>query len=219
VALTDSNSTRTEACVGIRPGPQLAGDIFLRAARCAPQLFVAEMLPFMLRVMDLTAERTAEPPWSDPAWQYRFFGGGYGLAEQLLVAMETALNALAQSAPEELRPILDRLLGVEFETAQYLTVRTYTARGERFADEAVDYILARPRRLETGYLDSSRWAARQLIDAATPHCSADRLARLEEMLLEYYPRWERCTHSPRTPHVAPTAPDHEVVALHDTDAD
>ncbi len=170
---------------------QLAGDIFLRAARGAPQEFIVEVFPFMLRVMDLTAERAAEPPWPDPVWRYRFSGGGYGLAEQLLVAMETALVALAQSAPDKLRPILCRLLGLEFETAHYLAVRAYTASGERFAEEAVDYILARPLGLETGYLDSSRWAARQLVEAVTPHCSADRLVRLEEILLEYYPRWER----------------------------
>jgi hypothetical protein len=161
---------------------QLAGDIFRRAARGAPEDFVDEVLPFMLRVMDLTAERTSEPPWADPAWRYRFFGGGYGLAGQLLRAMETSLATLAELAPDKLRPILTRLVDVDFETAQYLALRTYAVGGHHLADEAVDYILARPRRLETGYLDSSRWAARQVIEGATPHCSADRLIRLEEIL-------------------------------------
>ena len=52
---------------------QLAEGLFLNAARGAAASFVAEVLPFMLRVMDFPAKREGEPPWPDPEWRYRFY--------------------------------------------------------------------------------------------------------------------------------------------------
>jgi hypothetical protein len=105
--------------------------------------------------------------------------------------METAVGEIARDRPDDFAPIADRLKERQFETAQYLLMRAWAANGARFADAAVDYLLEGSGRLETGYMESKRWAARQLIEAVTPYCSDDHLVRLERILLDYYPAWER----------------------------
>ena len=68
------------------------------------------------------------------------------------------------------------------------------ANGAFFADTAAGYLCDLPARLSTGYVDGehgSVWATRELLQAITPYCSADCLARLEQTILEYYSAWER----------------------------
>ena len=173
------------------PDSQLHGEIFMKSARGAPLTFVQEVLPFMLRVMSLTAEQIGDPPWPDPIWQYRFLGPAYRSNAALLAAMETALSLLATGDSEAFVRVAIQLSMENFETVQYLLIRGYTANGARFADEAAEYLCSRPARLRTGYSDNSYWATRQLLEAITPHCSAEWLAGLEEAILNYYPEWER----------------------------
>ena len=51
----------------------------MESARGAPDEFVAFVLPFMLRVMELTAKRDGEPPWSDSVWPSWCRGDGHGI--------------------------------------------------------------------------------------------------------------------------------------------
>ena len=55
----------------------------------------------------------------------------------------------------------------------------------------MDYLCERSHRLHTGYSDSPYWATRQLLDAVTPYCSEDRLEKLQQIILNYYPEWEK----------------------------
>ena len=176
---------------GTVPDSQLHDEIFMKSARGAPLTFVQEVLPFMLRIMSLTAEQTGDPPWPDPVWQYRPAGKAYTSNAALLAAMETALSTLATNDSEAFAIVAKQLSTVNFETVQYLLIRAYATNGARFADEAAEYLCNRPARLRTGYGDNSYWATRQLLEAITPHCSAEWLAKLEEAILNYYPEWER----------------------------
>jgi hypothetical protein len=176
---------------GTIPDSQLHNEIFMKSARGAPLTFVKEVLPFMLSIMSLTAAQTGDPPWPDPVWQYRPAGRAYTSNAALLAAMETALFTLATSDPEAFAVVAKQLSTMNFETVQYLLIRAYATHGARFADEAAECLCNRPARLRTGYGDNSHWATRQLLEAITPHCSADWLAKLEGTILNYYPKWER----------------------------
>lgn len=167
------------------------GELFDDIANMAPAAFVENVMPFMLRVMELTATRQGSFPWRDPVWSFRHRGDGHGVAGALLAAMETALQALARDDPERFQGASQQLRGTAWESAQYLLVRGYTANGVRFADEAADYLSENPARLHTGYNNSSHWAARELIEAVSPRCSTARLAALEQMILHYVTEWER----------------------------
>ena len=185
------NSTITES--------QCDEQIFIKSAIGAPRVFVDHVLPFMLRVMELTARQEGNPPWLDPVWEYRSYGTGYGIERVLLTAMEMALRDLAANQPEDFAAIAERQLRhSDFETIQFLLIRAYTANAQNFANEAIDYLCEQPARLKTGYSicagnanAGTFWATRQLLEAATSYCSADRLEQLEKTILNYYPTWER----------------------------
>jgi len=103
---------------GTIPDSQLVNEIFLASARSSPHVFVTQVLPFMLRVMNFTAQREGEPPWIDPVWGYRSYGTGYGIAHALLSAMEAALSELALHDPESFAIIAAPLQDQNFETIQ-----------------------------------------------------------------------------------------------------
>lgn len=180
------------------PNSQLDHEIFMKSARGAPLVFVKEVLPFMLSVIMLTADRRGDPPWLDPVWRHPHIGKGYGSGSALLAAMEAALSDLATNNPEVFAVIAERLSPMDFQTGQFLLIRAYAANGARFANEAAGYLCNRPSRLHTGYIGSRYWATRQLLEAITPHCSAERLAKLEEAILNYYSEWERSAEGRRT---------------------
>lgn len=170
--------------------PRHDEDVFLEAARGAPLMFAVEVLPFMLKVMQANVQ-PGGPPRFDAVWRYRFSGGGHEASAALLGAIEAALSLLAANDPDSFGIIAKQLERLELETCQFLLIRGYRANGKRFADEAADYLLKVPERLETGYINSDYSATRQLLEAITPYCSEDKLVMLEETILGYYPKWEK----------------------------
>lgn len=188
------------------PQSRFDDSVLVEAAQASPQAFVQHILPFMLRVLDLTARREGKLPWLDSVWWFKSYGGGYNTEHQLLQCMEKALSSFAVKCPERFSALVSQQLHDSmFETIQYLLVHAYTANAPKFADEAAAYLCENPIRLKTGYSGSGNgnihaaphWAARQLLIAITPHCSEANLARLEDLLLNYYDRWEIYPNSDR----------------------
>ena len=166
---------------------QLSDRILIGSAQRAPRTFIEQVLPFILRVIDLNALREGEQPWQDSIWRWRRRDGGHGVNDHLLRATEEALRKLAREDPEEFSSVAAPLRKSEYETVQFLLIRAYAANGEKFADEAIDYLCEPERRLSYG----SKHATCELIEAATPFCSSERLVRLETMLLGYFTEWEQ----------------------------
>jgi hypothetical protein len=193
-----NSESRTSQFVDINyrelfPDSQWDREVLTKSASKAPIAFVENLLPFMLRVMELTANSQEEQPWEDSVWRYRLYGQGHDLAHYLLENMEIALSLLAKDDSNRFWEIATSLRNSEFETVQYLLIRAYTANGQEFADEAVSYLCTNPKRLRTGYSicngnvnAAHYWATRQLIQAVTPRCSADCLTHLEDILLNYF---------------------------------
>ena len=175
------------------PDSQWDREVLTKSAGKAPDAFVKSFLPFMLRVMDLTVIKQGEQPWEDSIWRSRLYGLGYKVSHHLLENMEKALSLLAKDEPNRFREIANLLSNSEFETVQYLLIRAYTANGQEYANEATSYLCANTKRLHTGYSAGNGnvnaapyWATRLLIQAITPHCSADYLTHLEDILLNYF---------------------------------
>jgi hypothetical protein len=183
---------------GTLPHSQFGEQIVMASARQAPRAFIEHLFPFMLRVMEFTSIRENNPPWRDSVWYYRHYGKGYDINHALLSGMEEALSDLAANHPEDFSILAEQQLrSSNFETIQFLLIRAYTANGERFADEAIDYLCEQPARIQTGYTicssseGASFWATRQLLEAITPNASKGHLAMLETEILNYYPEWEK----------------------------
>ncbi|MCP4246310.1 MAG: ATP-binding protein [bacterium] len=186
----DTNPFKDEG--GLRYS-QSSDRVLIGTAQSAPSAFIKHVLPFMLRVIELNAIRDGDTPWEDTVWQWRHRDGGHSVDEHLLRAMKEAVGKLARDAPVEFRRIVASLRKSEHETVHFLLTCGYAENGERFADEAIDYLCESPRRLRCGYFDAgfSHRATRDLIEAATPFCSDEQIEKLEAMLLVYFTDWER----------------------------
>ncbi len=170
---------------------QASEDALEQFASNAPESFVREVFPFMQAVIKDCASQQRGGLLLDPIWSHRIFQSGYSVESALLNAMENALSKLAVQHPEMYQSVIEPIRDSPYETIQYLLIRSLAANGALFAYEAVDHLCTKPERLEIGYLSDSYWAARQLIESISPHCSDDKLKQLETLLLGYYPDWER----------------------------
>jgi hypothetical protein len=174
-------------------------EVLSKSARNAPRAYIKYILPFMLRVIELTAIREGNPPWHDPIWDNRTFGRGYNIDDALLSEMEIALSTLAANNPNDFAILAkQQLSSSNFETIQYLLIRVYADNGKRFADEAIDYLCEQPSRLKTGYLNCNGnrraapyWATCLLIEAVNQHCSQEKLVKLEAGIIDYYTDYEK----------------------------
>lgn len=172
---------------------QSVEDTLDELASNAPESFVREVMPFMQDVIEDCASIERGSLRLDPIWSARVFGSGYTTEDALLMAMETALSKLAVQDTEVYRSIIEPLRDSPYETIQYLLIRSLTANGAVFADEVVSHLCIEPERLSIGYVSDAYWAAKQLIESTSPHCSDEQLQQLEALLLRYYPDWERST--------------------------
>lgn len=179
-----------------------SAEIFVKSADQAPEDYVINVLPFMLSVIELTSIKDNEKPYQDNVWRYRICCKGHEINSAILEGMEIALSNLAKDNPEKFSSIVRQyLLPSDFETIQFLLIRAYTANGERFADEAAEYLYQCSARLQTGYiggfsLDNTdiqveHLATRELLKAITPYCSTGNLANLERILLDYQAECEK----------------------------
>ena len=173
------------------PDSQPAEAILRKLGIEASNTFVQEVFPFMLEVIEDVAPQKGTGLRRDPIWSFRVFQSGYGIDSALLQAMEDALSALAVHETEVFRSVIEAIVDSPFETIQYLLLRSFASHGLVFADDGVDHLCDQPDRLKIGYSSDSHWAARQLIDSISPHCSDEKLKQLETLLLGYYPEWEK----------------------------
>lgn len=165
----------------------------LDSAVGTPMDFFKAVYPFIFIVMNLNARKEGNPPWQDVVWGglYRSRRNGGTFQKAMLFAMETALSHLAQKTPEYYAIVAQILQESSIEAAHYLLMRGFTANAEAFADDAASYLCISTTCLEIGYRESSHWATRELLQAITPFCSEQLLARLEERLLHYASPYER----------------------------
>ena len=176
---------------GLIPNSQFADAMLATFAKEAPESFIRELLPFMQSIMGDCASTKRGGLLLDPIWAHRTYSSGYGIDGSLLKAMETALSKLTTQHPELYQSMIEPLRDSPFETIQFLIIRSLAANGALFADEGVDQLCKRPELLGVGYLSDPHWAARQLIESMSPHCSDEKLRQLESLLLGYYTDWER----------------------------
>ena len=168
-------------------------DAIMKAAAASPQEFAKLLLPFLTTVLENNVDKRLGLPWGDSIWGYSISDSISGLDDSLLSGMEEALRLLALNEPDEFQIYETNLRESECLIHQYLLMRSYAADGQRYADEAVEYVVEDFRvRLATDYaFTSSEIPIRQLLREVTPHCSPDKLRRLEQLILGHYPEWEK----------------------------
>lgn len=159
----------------------------VQAARVAPAPFVSHVLPFMLEVIqaNINQDRT------DTIWFFRYPDVGRSTKAAILIGMEHAMNGLAASNAVEFQEIARNLGSRGSETLDFLLMRAYRNAPNSLANEAVEFILAVPDRLNIGYASQGAWVSREFVQWAADRCSAESRVRLIDAILAYYPPWER----------------------------
>ena len=168
-------------------------DVVAKAAKATPREFVELLLPLLTTVVEANANKRYGPPWRDLIWGHGVSATILGLDDSFLAAMEEALRWMALNEPDEFRVYAAKFRESEYLTHQYLLVRSYTADGRRYADEAMEYVLEDfGVRLEIdGVSTSSRDPILQLLRKISSYCSTGNLGLLEQSILDYFPEWER----------------------------
>jgi hypothetical protein len=169
---------------GSIPDHQFERDIILGVAKNDPEHFVEFILPLMLKLMEIN-KLEDDKPFLDKIWEHRHYGKSMRSNEILLESMETALMLLIKINPSKFESYENLLKKSNFETAQFLLMRAYSANGKDFVNNAVEYISKTPS-LEIGYLDNRYWVTRELIKSIRPYCSDEQIKNIEDRLLDYY---------------------------------
>lgn len=166
---------------------QTASLIIDRVSGTAPSAFVREVLPVVAEIAASSSQtRGYTPPGG--RWAHCHMGS-YSVDSALITGLESALRALPTADPLAAADALHRLGNANLTELRLLTCRLHTV-GHN-ANVAIDWLLSDENNLQLGWPGSSRWATRELIEAAARYCSEDELDRLTTALLHHYPVWER----------------------------
>ena len=166
-------------------------DYISKAATQVPDTFVQHVLPVILEISDEAAYGKV-PPKRDAVWGLFFHDSEYDLIDaDYRESVALAVEKLAENKSGRIAKILAELRSRETDLANFLLLRAYTAGAKHFADDAVSELCNKTWRFECGYSDSPYWIASQLIKAITPLCSDENRAKLEEIILDYAPDYER----------------------------
>ena len=169
------------------------GDAMLDAAQTSPTKFISELLPFTIAILKLNGHQTDSGRLTDPFVRYFEipFSRSLPLREAFFVALESAMCLIAEEQPDFFRSRVDILRQMQctnYPSIRPILTHAYAAAGESFADEAVEYLLqSHEIRLSPIPRDQG---TQQLLKSSTPHCSAENLNRLEQVILDYYPQRE-----------------------------
>ena len=171
----------------------LGANYISQAATRVPDEFVQHVLPVILKISDATVSPGQQSlPKRDAIWGGFFFFNEYDLiGEDYRESVALAVEKLAKNKSDCIAEILADLQSRETYLANFLLLRAYTASARHFADEAVSELCNKTWRFKCGYSDSRYWIAIQLIKAVTPLCSDENRAKLEEIILDYAPDYER----------------------------
>lgn len=161
-----------------------ASELVREAATAEPLAFAQVVVPYLLRVMAVTAyEQRPDDPVPD-----RHFSARFGpdelrdrdLDDALFTGSVGALEVLARTTPAKVRPLLEKLADDPHDAAQFLLYRALSAGADSFADWAAGLLLDGGARLDCGYVSDPRWVARELLQAVAPHVDDEVHHQLEE---------------------------------------
>lgn len=165
-----------------------------KAATFAPREFCAALLPYMLRAMSVTEIDATVRPVDDRHFAVELAYGPSPLHKvqgALLDGAARALQALIQQSPKHAEPLLSMLAVDPHESAQCLLYRAVRPFAADYAEQAVAWLMEGEHRFFGGNSWNRVWAARELVQAISPHLSTGAHEQLEQMILGIRAPWDR----------------------------
>lgn len=167
---------------------------FYNTAKKAPQEYISQVLPFMLKVIEKNIYRIEDENnerVQDSVWGFGLGTYNHGIQNIILNGMVVAMEELVISHPFEFSELAEELKKSHYETVQYILIKAYTKNGSKFAEDALKYVCESILIYKSGYLSDMHWLIRELLKAVTPYCYDRSLRTVEEIILNYYTKWEK----------------------------
>ncbi len=169
------------------PRYQFDAEPIITNAKNGPEAFVKDLFYIMMGLMENNKIVDSNEPYLDQIWVVKYFGRQNSFADILLESMIVALKILAKENVELFKIYETQLLKSNLATARFLLLSSYSANGKEFVNNAINYLVENPKSLETGYINSTFWISKKLIESIRPFCSDEQLRNIENLILNYYP--------------------------------
>ncbi len=166
-------------------------DNLIKSARRAPKVFLACVIPAVIRAAEATLFPNEGDFPRDSIWPLRVTGDHPSLNCAYLNACEVAFDGVAENNPKGLISTIRILRESRTYVANSLLLNAYSAAGKTFSEEAISLLVSEPTRLLAGFSDSSYWISRCVIEKLSPHCAEELFRDLEETLIAYRSDYER----------------------------
>ncbi len=167
-----------------------AAQIFIHSAESVPSVFVQHVLPVVLEISDSTVVGDM-PPKGDAVWKYLMKTSDPSVKDVCLSSLAGALATLACQDSADLPDLIADLRQRDTHVANHLLLALYAGGAAHYADEAASLLYDEPWRFRSGFMDSTYWCAREMIQAVVPHCTTGHRERLETEILGYVSPYER----------------------------
>lgn len=173
-------------------GDQADSDDIQASATKAPEAFIRYALPVILEISDAAVLKSQDkPPKGDAVWAILGQTEHLSINEVCISAAVTAIEKNAKINSRNVDGVLRELQIRDTLVANYLLLRAYTAGAEHLSDDAVSELCRNPWRFDCDYSGKRYWLANQLIESIFPHCTNENRVKLEQVILNYVPDYER----------------------------
>jgi len=162
-----------------------ATELVREASAAEPLAFAEKVVPYLLRVMAATAyEPHLGYPIADKHFSFRFHPDELDdrdLDDALFAGSVSALEKLAQTKPDKVRPLLETISADPHDGAQFMLYRALTAGVKNFQGLISSLLLEGGARLSCGYPSDSVWVARELLRSVSPLVDDEVHQKLENL--------------------------------------
>jgi len=169
-------------------------EVIPKIAMSAPLEFVKGVLPIFLEVIERNARPEPKGLHTDSVWTFRSYGSSMDVSDALLEGLEGALRQVAEDDPVAFQRYFEWLAPYgDYDSVNFLLLRAVAVLDVSCVDQAVEYMLEIPQRLESGWQmgGTPYWNAREAVHHVCRLCSSIRFQQLEKAMIDYYPAWER----------------------------
>lgn len=178
-----------EAALDLADHDQAGVRLIAAVARAEPSAFVSEILPRVLRIVELTIRPAGEGLHEDRVWGWLNNAQPMGISTALLYELVKILESCAKQSPQTLAETVAGLELTQSQTVTFLLLRAWSANPARFGSRCIQFLAADSRRLDVGYAswsgggDGNAAVTRQAIEACVPHATEEERAQLEHTII------------------------------------
>lgn len=157
-----------------------------RVAESKSLPFLQALLPLVLEIAEVSVSHGSEMPWKpDHVWR-RSGNRPHYLSEHLMLAIAKAIEKVAATDSNSLRPLFELLWRLPLDTANAIYLTIGAACPHEFGREAIERVIDEPLRLFCGTSWNSVATGQRLLSRCSHMIADDLRSRLETVIAATY---------------------------------